>query len=161
MELERFQNDNLIYLFIINMLSKDTTNNITNKIADASERAVGSRYKAGLIIATVHSIVVIAIVYLFFFSSTKTGVVIGVGGVLSIILLHIVFNGCILLRVERTLFNDKYWYNLFNIIIFPLKQIGIVLNKDIIYKIVSFVDVLLLYISYVKITTIYPTLVLL
>ena len=132
------------------MLNKDTIIKITNSIANTSAAMVGSRYVAGVIIALFHLIIVAMIVYFFFFSSTDIGFVIGVGGFLTIIILHFLFRGCFLLRIERTLFNNKHWYNFFNLIIFPLEKIGVTLNKDNIYNIVTIVDLLLLYVIYVK-----------
>ena len=132
------------------MISKETIIKITNSIADWSESLVGSRYDAGVIIAVFHLIIVATIIYLFFFSSTCAGFYIGIVGVLTIIILHFIFSGCFLLRVERTLLNDKQWYNFFNLIIFPLENVGVTLTKDNIYNIVSIVYLTMIYLIYVK-----------
>lgn len=132
------------------MLSKDTINKIVNKIADVSETVIGSRYNAGVVVATIHLIIVALILYLFFLSVSNVGFLLGFIGVIIIIILHVLFNGCFLLKVERVLFNDKKWYNFWNLVIFPLEKIGIDLTKDRIYKIVTVVDIIILYIAYVK-----------
>ena len=57
--------------------------------------------------------------------------------------LHFYFQGCILVKTERYLWNTKEWYGPWSIIIYPLRNIGIEITKSLIENVFFLYGILL------------------
>lgn len=126
---------NNIILFLNNI-----TNNITNN----------KRYTF-LILILIHYFIVLIPFYFVIFSKIDYKFYISIILVFLIFILHFYFNGCIFIRVERKLLNDKNWYGIWNIIFIPLKYLGFEINSNLINNIFICVGIFIIFFIFIKI----------
>ena len=47
-----------------------------------------------------------------------------------VVISNVIFKGCILMRIERYLFNNKDWFGIWELIFYPLNKLGIELTRE-------------------------------
>lgn len=110
---------------------KQHTQKITNYIEEKLWMVSNNRYINGFFLVLVHWILtLIPLVYLF------------IGNInniyyfccfiwIMIFIFHFYFKGCIITRVERTIWNEKKWFGPWIFLFTPLEKIGIEINNEI------------------------------
>lgn len=89
---------------------KQNTKFIVEEASEFFTLMVNNRKLAGIILATFHIIVIcMSMLYLFF--TTKIDYIFYICFIFWILIvsMHLYFNGCIIIRIERELMNDKHW----------------------------------------------------
>lgn len=132
----RKKNTDIIINLIIKKLNKLTNNN-----------EVYSFY----ILFILHYFLILITFICCLFSPINYSFYISVFIVLCIFILHFYFGGCILIRTERKLLNDKEWYGIWNFIIIPLKFIGVEINYGLINNIFICFGIMALFFILMKI----------
>jgi hypothetical protein len=132
----RKNNTEIISYFIINNLNKITNNNKT--------------YSFYILVFLHYTFILITFIY-FILSDINYKFYISILIILCIFILHFYFRGCILIRVERKLLNNKEWYGIWNFIIFPLKFIGFDITSGLINNIFICFGIITLFFILIKI----------
>jgi len=127
---------------LLQKTKKKYTNQIINNGACAFEDVCGSKKNGAALIIFLHFFGVLMIA-LMLFSHDDVLIIVGSFMWLLIITMHLVFDGCFLVKIERKLLENKEWVHiwciLFNIIAFFGKKI----NKSEKSKIYSFVGIVI------------------
>ena len=98
------------------------------------KKLTGDDNISGIIITIFHFILIISIIYISFITTNKYTFYIITFIVIIIFLLYLYFKGCILLKLERRLYNDKNWFGIYMV----LPYFGISINRERIKNIVSY-----------------------
>lgn len=133
----RKKNTDFFSNFIIEKLNK-----LTN---------INNTYNFYILLLFHYIIVLIPLFYCYFSFSLDYKFYISVIIVFLIFIFHFYFNGCILIRTERKLLNDKNWYGVWNFLFVPLQLIGIELNSKIINNIFICYGILTIFFIFIKI----------
>ena len=98
------------------MMDGEEKTRIINGMSKSIEDLVGSKENGGWLVVFIHSILTGLIFYQTLGCNSKIEV--GMGAIiwLALIASNLMFDGCMLVRIERELFESKEWYNVWNIL---------------------------------------------
>lgn len=133
----RKKNTNLLSNFIIEKLNKLTNSNST--------------YSFYILILFHYIIVFIPFLYFYFSFKIDYKFYISIIIIFFIFAFHFYFNGCILIRTERKILNDKNWYGIWNILFIPLQMIGVEINSKLINNIFICYGIITIFFLFIKI----------
>ena len=105
-------------------LSRQKREEIVNCLACYCEKVFGSKRRAAFYVVVGHYTVVLTAVGAIVFSNNSIIFRIAVICWGVVVFLHNVFDGCLLVRLERALFDSKKWYGIWHLFLIPLEMIG-------------------------------------
>lgn len=92
---------------------KQHTDFITNHAVDFLTMFIPNKLYAGIFLTLLHiSIATSSLIYLIFFKDFDYLFYLSLGLWISIFFMHFYFNGCIVIRIERKLLDNKKWIGL-------------------------------------------------
>ena len=109
-------------------------NNFLNFSQSELKKITGDDKISGIIVTILHFIIIVSILYLLIMDDNKYALFIVTIALIIVYLLHLYFNGCILLKLERHLFQNKNWFGIYTI----LPYLGISINPQRIKNIVDY-----------------------
>ena len=98
------------------MISKEESLTFVNDISDYMEKLTCNKTHGGWLVVTVHLMLIGLIFYQTMCCNSKIEVGMGTIIWLTLVASNVMFNGCMLVRIERKLFESKEWYNVWNIL---------------------------------------------
>jgi len=108
---------------------KNDIDEFINRVSIYLTRLFGGNIKAGWVLFGLHCWIILLIYWSLFIQTDKRLRIIGFIVWLSIMLQHIYFNGCWLVRCERKLWNSKEWMGPWTVVFETLQRIGVPLRK--------------------------------
>tara|TARA_B100002019_G_C21174237_1_gene550181 strand:+ start:339 stop:803 length:465 start_codon:yes stop_codon:yes gene_type:complete len=114
----------------ISMLDGEEKTKIINGMSKSIEDLVGSKEYGGWLVVLIHNVTVIVVLIQIFCRNSKIEVGLGTTVWLFMVFCHFVFNGCILVRLERNLFESKEWYNVWYLLFYFAELIGYPLSHS-------------------------------
>ncbi|MAV57154.1 MAG: hypothetical protein CMI79_06510 [Candidatus Pelagibacter sp.] len=125
------------------MLEREEKTKIINGMSQYIEDLVGDKKYGGWLVVAIHNIIVITILTQVFYCNSKIEVCMGAMIWLLLVGCHLLFNGCILVRLERNLFESKEWYNVWHLLFSFADLIGYSLTHKNFIKAQSTIGILL------------------
>lgn len=129
---------------------KEHTKYLINVFDKLSERIISDKKTRGYILFTFHFVLVYSALLIIFFS--KLNIYFYISSLLWIIIvyLHIYFGGCIFIRIERELLDDKSWKGIWTYLFYTLEYIGYKLSDKDINNIFIFTGIIISFIVFLK-----------
>jgi len=99
-------------------------------VSNQLTRLFGEDVKAGWVLFGFHCWIILLIYWSLFIQKNRRIQIIGFIVWLSIMIQHVYFNGCWLVRCERKLWNSKEWMGPWTVVFKTLDSIGVPLRKQ-------------------------------
>ena len=106
------------------MLDREEKTKIINGMSKSIEDLAGSKKNGGWLLVLIHNVIVMLVLIQIFYCNSKIEVGMGTALWLFLVSCHFLFNGCILVRLERNLFESKEWYNVWYLLFYFADLIG-------------------------------------
>jgi len=106
------------------LFEKEDRDSFINGLTNHMEELAGCKKKGGWIVFSIHSLFILVIAYQVFL--TNSAITVGMGAIvwITLVLFHCAFDGCFLVRLERSLFESQEWYFIWTIFPEISKMIG-------------------------------------
>ncbi len=108
---------------------KQITNTLTNKVEKFLYKYTRNNTISGYILAMVHWLIMFLVYLYILLGDINTLFYLCCIFLLITYILHLYFSGCILIRIERKIWNTEKWWGIWTILFLFMQSIGIPITK--------------------------------
>lgn len=120
----------VIDIHIEMMNRRQLRESIVEKGTRWADVSFGGRSKAAVVVTCLHCLGIAGIAFLAFVSNKTYLVLLGVALWALVVAAHVFFDGCLLIRIERSLLNDDSWIGFWSLVFEPLEAMGFRMDRS-------------------------------